>query len=63
MSEKFYAYKYLCRKSAKLINSNVGKMQYYKDYVGLVQYLCVGQVQYPLDLSEKCITKDCRKTA
>ena len=53
----------ICRKSAMLINSYVGKMQYCKDYVGLVQYLCVGQVQYPLGLSEKCITKDCRKTA
>ena len=46
-----------------LINSHVGKMQYFKDEVGLMQYLCVGQVQYPLGLSEKCITKDCRKTA
>ena len=30
-----------------LINSYVGKMQYCKDYVGLVQYLCVGQVHFP----------------
>ena len=63
VSEKFNAYKQLCRKSAMLINSYVGKMQYCKDDVGIVQYLCVGQVQYPLGLSEKCITKDCRKTA
>ena len=47
VSEKFNAYKHLCRKSAMLITSCVGKMQYCKDYVGLVQYLCVGQVQYP----------------
>ena len=63
VSEKFNAYKHLCRKSALLINRYVGKMQYCKDYVGLVQYFGVGQVQYPLGLSEKCIAKDCRKTA
>ena len=48
VSEKFNAYKQLCRKSAMLVNSYVGKMQYCKDYVGLVQYLCVGQVQKPI---------------
>ena len=53
VSEKCNAYKQLCRKSAMLINSFVGKMQCCKDYVGLVQYLCVGEVQNPLGLSGK----------